>query len=141
MATTPRISYTIPSKEPLKKASVRQIKKYKRLIDLLISIVASEPPITGDGYPKGKIAINWREAGPPEWFCKPLGRYNKLDSREEVLYNACRVLLCLYENGYTDYTPSKIFRERRAFLMQNTILENELESLLDIDIKEDYNVD
>ena len=132
---TARSSYTVPSKHPTKKASVRQIKKFKKLIDAVVRIIAIEPAITGDGYPKGKISIRWGKDGPPEWFCKPLGRYNKdVDKSGNVLYNACRVCLCLYENGYTEWTPSKIFRERQAFLYGVSSMEAELDKLLEIDI-------
>lgn len=134
-----RISYTVPSRHPEKKQSVRAIKKYKKLIGKCIELVIQSPSISGDGYPKSRIKIAWPNGEPPKGFIK--GKMTVENGAPVHNYSTFWVLLWLYEEGYTDFTPSRIFRERRAFLMQNTILENELESLLDIDIKEDYNVD
>ncbi len=134
-----RASYTVPSKHPEKKQSIRAIKKYKRLIDLVIKVIAQDTSdIAKDGYPRSRIKINWGQSGEPSWCPKS----NTVDKDGIKSYNACMVLLGLYEMGFTEYYPSLIFRERQAFLYQINSLEKQLDvdKILDIEIEREYNV-
>ncbi len=127
-------SFTKPEKHPEKKQSVRAIKRYKKLIDMVIKVIAQDTSdLAKDGYPRSRIKINWGRAGEPDWCPKS----NTVDKDGIKSYNACMVLLALYENGYTEYTPSIIFRERQAFLYQINILEKEFE----INLEREYNVE
>ncbi len=124
-----RISFTIPSKEPDKKQSIRAIRKYKKLIDMTIAVIVSDTSkLSYDGYPRSRIKVNWGHEGEPYWCPKS----NTVEKDGVKSYNACRMLIALYEAGYTEYTPNKIFRERQAFLMQLTCMEKsgQVESVL-----------
>lgn len=131
-----RISYTVPTHKPEKKATVRAIRKYKKLIDKVIQIVLAEDSIVYDGYPKSQIAINWGPNGAPDWFCKPLDRYNKAGQTGPLRYNACRVLLALYYAGYTEYYPSLLLKDRQKYIVMITQYETSLDKMN----LEEYNV-
>jgi hypothetical protein len=88
--------------------------------------VISNPERSDNSAKKGKIEIFFAKGTMPRDF--PVGEYlERSDKGDSITINAELVLLWLFERGYTEYTPAKLYGGRRGYLTDVRNLYSSLE--------------
>jgi len=116
-------SYTVAGERVTKIPSKAAISKWKPLTDACIAAILASPSRKQNKAYKTRIILknakNWKA---PDNF--PIGRIEKkLDNYEWRSYTHMALLVWLYENRYSEYSPTMLFRARQGVMQMIETIE------------------